>query len=217
MQMERLQASHQADQGVLQAAMDSLQAQSRQPRSQHKRCAWQLAALWHWKRQGARQLRKLLHSWAMLTAASRSRRAAATASLRDIIRNSCKASCKGHEADVSGAQRCQKEHSLVEQSYRCTAGAEEQLEGPMPDGWAHHDRRMLGGCFRGTCAGRNDDLCHASCNVADAASPSTVILSWYHLQQYISFAAAASVRCRAACCCCTHAWSLTDMFNNVWT
>lgn len=154
MQMGRLQASHQADKGVLQAALDSLQAQSRQLHHQHKRWAWQLAALLHWKRQGARQVRKLLHSWARLTAASRSRRAAAaTASPRGMIRNSWEAARKGHKDDVSGAQICRKEHSLAEQSC-CMAGADDQLEGPMPDGWAHHDRRTPGGCFRGTYACR---------------------------------------------------------------
>lgn len=144
MQMERLQASHQAEQGALQAAMDSLQAQSRQLQTRHQEWAWQLAALLHWKRQGAMQLRKLLQSWAMLTAASRSRRAAATASHRGMIRSSCEASCKKHGDEVSGGAQ-----TLAEPSY-CAAGAENRLEGPMPDGWAHHDRRMLGGCFRGT-------------------------------------------------------------------
>ena len=148
MQMEKVQASHQADQGALQAAVDSLQAQSRQLHSRRQHWAWQLAALLHWKRQGALRLRKLLHSWVMLTAASRSHRSPALSG--NSVRSTCGV-CETRQMDNSSeALGYQRSHSLAKQACR-TSGAEAGLPGlrPMPDGCAY-DRRVLGACFTGT-------------------------------------------------------------------
>ena len=146
--MEKAQASHQADQGALQAAMDSLQVQCRQLHSRHQHWAWQLAVLQHWKRQGALQLRKLLHGWAMLTAASRPHRS--TAPHKDLIRSNSRASHMGSITGVSEAPGCREAHSPATQIC-CTAGAEDRMPGllPVADGGAQHDRQVLGACFKG--------------------------------------------------------------------
>lgn len=174
MQTEKVQASHQADQGSLQAAMNSLQVQSRRLHRRHQHWGWQLAALLHWKRQGALQLRKLLHSWAMLTAASRPHRP--TALHKHSIRSNIGASHKGSIASISEASGCLGAQSLAEQAC-CTAGAEDRLPGlhPMPHGCAHRDRRMLGACFTGAHM-LAEWCCVSPFLVADAASSSTAVL-----------------------------------------
>lgn len=188
MQREKVQASHQADQASLQAAMDSLQVQSRQLHRRHQHWAWQLAALLHWKRQGALQLRKLLHSWATLTAASRPDRP--TTLHKESIRSKSEASHTGRIVSVSEAPGYLGAQSATEEACY-TAGAEDGLPGlrPVPDGWAHHDRRVLGACFTGNTHACRVMLC--SWSVAGAAS-SCRILKRQYLASMLAIAAAHS-------------------------
>lgn len=176
MQMEKVQASHQADQGIMQAAVDSLQTQCEQLHSRHRHWAWQLAALLHWKRHGALQMRKLLHSWALLTAATRSHQS--TALSRGSIRSTGGVFYTGHMDNISQALGCQRAHSLARRA-SCTAGAEDELPGlrPVPNGCAHHDRRALGACFTGkhVYIYRTNGV-YRFCNVADAVLISTANL-----------------------------------------
>ena len=146
--MEDARASHQADQGQLQGAMDSLQTQSICLHRRQQHWAWQLAALLHWKLQGALQLRKILHSWATLTAASRLHQT--TALHKNSTRSNGGASRTGSIAGVSEASGCRGVLSLAPK-VSCTAEEEDGLPGlpPVPDGRTHHNRRVVGACFKG--------------------------------------------------------------------
>ena len=153
--------AHQVEQGALQAAMESLQAKSRQLHSQHQHWAWQVAALLHWKRQGAQQSHRLLHSWAMLAAASRSQLSPAFD--RGFIRNTCADSHTRHLDDVLEVQRRSVTPILADEDtkqagFKTGGSAENQMRAlcSVPDGWEHHDQRMLGACFRGMYACRYD-------------------------------------------------------------
>lgn len=151
MQMEKVQASQYTKQAALQAAIDSLQERSKLLHSRHQQWGWKLAFLMHWKRQGALQLRRVLHSWARLSAASRSH--PEPASRKHFARNSCEAS--DTEGD-SVIEACPGTYLTADQDVeeaRCRArlGLEDSVDGicVVTD---HHDRRLLGVCFRGNRA-----------------------------------------------------------------
>lgn len=151
MQMGKVQASQHTKHGALQAAADSLQERSKLLHSQHQQWAWQLASLLHWKRQGALQLRRVLHSWARLSAASRSH--LTPASRKHVARNCREASDIEGDSVVGACPGTYLTANWDMEEARCQArlGLEAGVDGicMVTD---HYDRRLLGACFRGTHA-----------------------------------------------------------------
>ena len=154
MQMKEVQASHLAKQGALQAAIDSLQERANLLHRRHQQWASQLACLLHWKRQGAQQLRRVLHSWARLSARSESH--LSLASQKHFPRGCCGASGTEGEDDPLAVGACQGAYLAVDQGEEevpCQArlGGEAGVH-VLRLATDHHDRRLLGVCFRGTHA-----------------------------------------------------------------
>ena len=153
MQMQNITAAHQAEREGLQAHADTLQAQIWQLQGQHQQWAWQLAALLHWKRQGARRMRQVLQSWAVITAASQSlpfssEKPGPANAAGAFERRLSSAVSQDHMSHMT----CVHDRAQVKKvDCRAVGEAESQMQRPqpMPDSWEHHNKRVLGTCFRG--------------------------------------------------------------------
>ena len=117
----------------LNSRLVDLQATVDQMHRQHDLWAWRLAALLHWQRRGASQLRGIMQAWA----------AVACAAAREHQEN---------REQQSGSGMTTTAACYHDQTYRNGSDVAERLPEPQPhamDGWSHHNRRLLGCCFRG--------------------------------------------------------------------
>ncbi len=121
-QLEETIATFKSDQQQQRNQIAAVQADRDQMGRKHQVWGRCVAELLHWRRSGFSELRRVMQAWAALV-------------------SSADHQMLQHGSGMAVADACR-----LNQTRECA----EQVN--VKDGWRHHDRRLLGCCFRGDCS-----------------------------------------------------------------
>ena len=120
-QLEETTATFRSNEQQWRSQVAAVQADRDQMGRQHRVWGRRMAELLHWRRSGFSDLRRVMQAWAALV-------------------SSPDHQTLQHGSKVAVADTCK---------INWTRGYTEQVK--VKDGWRHHNRRLLGCCFRGDC------------------------------------------------------------------